>query len=61
MDTDDLEPPRKKAPAQKDLGRMSIGDLKEYIDELKAEITRAEQAIAKKGSARQGAENFFKS
>jgi uncharacterized small protein (DUF1192 family) len=60
MDTDDLEPVRKK-PAPKDLSRMSIGDLQEYIAELKAEIVRAESFIAKKGSARASAENFFKS
>ncbi len=58
MDTDDLEP-RKKPLVKKDLERMSIGDLKEYIDELKAEIARAEAAIAKKNKARSGAERFF--
>ena len=60
MDTDDLEPVRKK-PAVKDLSRMSIGDLKEYIAELKAEIARAEAAIATKDKARAGAAAFFKS
>lgn len=60
MDTDDLEPIKKK-PVQKDLSRMSIGDLKEYIDELKSEIARAEAAIAKKEKARAGADSFFKS
>ena len=60
MDTDDLDPIKKK-PVKKDLTRMSIGDLKEYIDDLKAEITRAEAAIALKGKARSGADSFFKS
>ncbi len=59
MDTDDLEPIRKK-PVPKDLSRMSIGDLQDYIADLKAEITRAEGFIAKKGDARKGAEGFFK-
>ena len=59
MDTDDLEPARKTP--KKDLSRMSIGDLQEYIAELKAEIARAEEFIAKKGAARKGADNFFKS
>ncbi len=59
MDTDELEPMRKK-PVPKDLSRMSIGDLKEYIADLKAEIVRAEGFIAKKGDARKGAEGFFK-
>lgn len=59
MDTDDLEPIRKK-PVPKDLSRMSIGDLQDYIADLKAEIARAEGFIAKKGDARKGAEGFFK-
>ena len=59
MDTDDLEPIRKK-PVPKDRSRMSIGDLNEYSADLKAEITRAESYIAKKGDARKGAEDFFK-
>ncbi|MCB2107879.1 MAG: DUF1192 domain-containing protein [Rhodobacteraceae bacterium] len=60
MDTDDLEPVAKK-PKPKDLSRMSIEDLREYIDTLKAEIVRAETAITAKTKARAGAENFFKS
>ncbi|MEQ9449099.1 MAG: DUF1192 domain-containing protein [Rhodospirillaceae bacterium] len=60
MDTDDLEPIKKKSQP-KDLSRMSIEDLKEYIVELKAEMVRAEQTIARKDKARQGAEAFFKS
>ena len=59
MDTDELEPMRKK-PVPKDLSRMSIGDLQEYIADLKAEIVRAEGFIARKGDARKGAEGFFK-
>ncbi len=60
MDTDDLDPIKKK-PQKKDLGRMSVGDLLEYIGELKAEINRAETEIVKKSKAKQGAEGFFKS
>lgn len=59
MDTDDLEPPKKKSQP-KDLSRMSIGDLKDYIAELQAEIARAEAAIANKDKARAGAAAFFK-
>jgi len=59
MDTDDLDPIKKK-PVKKDLTRMSVGDLKEYITELKAEITRAETAISAKEKARAGAASFFK-
>ncbi len=60
MDTDDLDPIKKK-PVKKDLTRMSVGDLKEYIDDLKAEITRAEGEIVRKEKARAGADSFFKS
>lgn len=59
MDTDDLEPVKKK-PQKKDLSRMSVADLREYIVELQGEIARAEMEILKKNSARKGAENFFK-
>ncbi len=37
MDTDDLEPPRKKTE-QKDLEVMSIEALGEYIEKLEEEI-----------------------
>jgi uncharacterized small protein (DUF1192 family) len=60
MDIDELDPIKKK-PAKKDLGRMSVGDLKEYIADLKGEIVRAEAAIASKEKARAGADSFFKS
>lgn len=59
MDTDELEPLKKK-PQPKDLSRMSVGDLKEYIAGLQAEIARAEAAIAQKDKARAGAAAFFK-
>jgi len=60
MDIEELDPIKKK-PVKKDLSRMSVGDLKEYIAELKTEIERAEAAIKTKDKARTGAESFFKS
>lgn len=60
MDTDDLDPIKKK-PVKKDLTRLSVGDLREYIADLKTEIARAEAAIAVKDKARSGADSFFKS
>lgn len=60
MDTDDLEPIRQKTKPF-DLSTMAIEDLEEYIENLKAEITRVEDAIKKKNSARAGAEAVFKS
>ena len=60
MDTDDLDPIKKK-PQPKDLSRLSVGDLRDYIADLKTEIARAEAAIALKDKARAGAASFFKS
>ena len=59
MDTDDLEPEKKK-PKLKDLEEMSIEALQEYIAEMEAEIARVREAIAGKEDARTGAEVFFK-
>jgi len=59
MDADDLEP-RVHKPAPKDFDEMSIEALGEYIAGLKAEIARAEAAIAAKEAARAGAHAFFK-
>ena len=59
MDSDDLEPEKKKL-APKNLDVMSIEALGEYIAELEAEIFRAQRAIAGKESAQAAAETFFK-
>ena len=60
MDTDDLEPPIKKAEI-KDMEVMSIEALHDYVAELEAEIGRARAMIESKHGARDGAEKFFKS
>ena len=59
MDTDELEPIKKKQ-VLKDLDAFSIEALVEYIEELETEITRARDKIAFKEEAREGAESFFK-
>ncbi len=59
MDTDDLEPIKKK-PVLKDLEVMSIEALRDYIEDMTAEIRRAEDMIAHKEKARAGAESFFR-
>lgn len=59
MDTDDLEPQKKK-PAKKDLDVLSIEALNDYIAEMEAEIARVRDAIAHKESARNAADAFFK-
>ncbi len=60
MDISELEPV-KKQPEKKNLEVLSIEALGEYIEELKVEIRRAEEAIEQKKQARAGAEHVFKS
>jgi uncharacterized small protein (DUF1192 family) len=59
MDTDDLEP-RKAKPKPKNLDPMSVEDLLEYIEELKAEIRRVEENMAKKKAHLSAAASLFK-
>ena len=60
MEWNDLEP-QKEESKPKNLLEMSITALSEYIDELQAEIARAEAMIKSKETARDGAESVFKS
>ena len=60
MEWNDLEPQKEK-PKPKNLAEMSIAALGEYIDELQAEIARAEAIIKSKKAARDGVEAVFKS
>jgi len=59
MVSDDLEPITVQAEI-KNLEIMSIEALHEYIEELRIEIGRVEEAIKAKESARQNADTFFK-
>jgi uncharacterized small protein (DUF1192 family) len=59
MDTDDLEP-RKAKPKPKNLDPMSVEDLAEYIEALKAEIRRVEENLAKKKAHLSAAAGLFK-
>ena len=59
MDTDDLEPLRKKLE-KPDLQVMSLEQLNDYIAELEVEITRAKQAIEVKNDAKGAANAVFK-
>ena len=58
---DDLPTPK---PANRFVPRnlepMAVAELREYIDDLRAEIDRVEADIAKKGNSRSAAEAFFK-
>ncbi len=63
MDLDDITPPPKKAKSYElgqDLGKLSVGELKALIDDLKAEIARVETALAAKQSSKSAAEAAFK-
>ncbi len=58
MDTDDIEP-RKQNVKPTNLGALSIDELNVYIGELRAEIVRAEDVIARKKAHRSGIEGLF--
>jgi uncharacterized small protein (DUF1192 family) len=63
MDTDDLAPPPKKAKGYElgqDLSKLSVGELKALVDDLKGEIARVEAALGAKQSSRSAAEAAFK-
>ncbi len=46
--------------AKQDLYGMSVGDLEERIDALKAEVARCEAALKDRGDTRSEAEKLFK-
>lgn len=59
MFDDDLDP-KKKPSKLKTLEPMSVDELQDYVEALKAEILRAEADIAKKKAYSQAASSFFK-
>ena len=58
MDTDDLETIKK--PQTIDFDTLSIEELKEYIEDLKAEIKKAQNFIESKENDRLDAESLFR-
>ena len=58
MDTDDLEPVKKRKTI--DFDTLSVEELTEYIEELKTEIKKAHDFIESKGKDRMDAESLFK-
>ena len=58
MDTDELEPLKKSEKI--DFDTLSVEELREYIEELKAEIAKAESFIQSKQGDRLKAEELFK-
>ena len=55
----------RKAPTQHEIGQpldlLSVHELEERIELLKAEIQRLEETMARKQASRQAADAFFKS
>jgi uncharacterized small protein (DUF1192 family) len=63
MDLDDIAPPPKKAKTYElgqDLSKLSVVELRELVEVLKAEIARVEQTLAAKQSSKSAAEAAFK-
>lgn len=60
MDIEELEPQKKK-PQPRNLDVLSIEELNNYIDEMKAEIRRVEEKIAAKKAHLSAASGLFKS
>ena len=62
----DLDEPRKPEPTgaaslvKEELETLSLEELEERLDLLKAEITRSEQMIASKRSSHDSAEDVFR-
>ena len=57
---DDLDP-RTKKPKLRNLDALSVEELHDYIEELKAEIVRVESEIIKKQKHMNAASSLFKS
>jgi uncharacterized small protein (DUF1192 family) len=62
MDLDELQPVKKPKGYElgQDLSKLSVGELKALIDDLKAEIARVEQVLNAKQSSKSAAEAAFK-
>ena len=61
MDLDDLEPKKKKAyELGQDLSKLSVGELADLVETLKAEIARVERARGAKQASLSAADAAFK-
>jgi uncharacterized small protein (DUF1192 family) len=61
MNLDDLEPKKVKAyELGQDLAKLSIGELAELVEALKAEIARVETTMGAKQSSKSAADAAFK-
>ena len=57
---DDEQPKPKTAEFPRNMDNMSVSELEEYIEELRAEIAKAEGDIAKKKASEDAAASAFK-
>ncbi len=57
---DEELPKPKTAGFPRNFENMSVSELEDYIDELKAEISRAEDDIARKKASQEAAASVFK-
>jgi uncharacterized small protein (DUF1192 family) len=60
MDEEELRPKKKTHQIGEDLALLSVGELRERIDTLKAEIARLEAAIAAKEKSKTAADSVFR-
>ena len=62
MDLDDIAPPPKKKSYDlgQDLSKLSVEELRELVETLKAEVARVEEAAKAKQSSLSAAEAAFK-
>lgn len=58
---EEVEGPRQAKPKPLDLETLSVEELETRVEELRAEIVRIEEAIAKKKAYLDAAGGFFKS
>jgi uncharacterized small protein (DUF1192 family) len=59
-DEDDLPRPKPARLAPLKLDLLGVEELREYIGELKAEISRVEEEMGRKSSHRSAADAFFR-
>jgi uncharacterized small protein (DUF1192 family) len=60
MDEEALRPKKKAHELGEDLALLSVGELRERVEALQAEIARLETAIRSKEASKSAADTFFK-
>ena len=60
MEEEALRPKKKAHELGEDLALLSVGELRERVEALQAEIARLEAAISSKEASKTAADTFFK-